>query len=61
LQEELFKNQGEVEKEALMLYKKNPAKAREFLTEYTLKWGDKVVFDAIKLGDYLWTKYDELF
>jgi len=61
LQKELFDKQQFIEKEALKLYKKDPEKARAFLTEYTTKWGDKVVFDAWKLGDYLWTKYDELF
>ena len=28
---------------------------------YTNKWGEHVVSTAWKLGDHLWTKYDELF
>jgi len=61
MQKELFNNQAIIEKEALKLYNKNPEKAKDFLTEYTVKWGDLVVGTAWKLGDYLWTKYDELF
>jgi hypothetical protein len=49
------------ESEALKLYKKKPKKAIEFLTNYTINWGDEVVKEAWKLGDYLWTKYDEKF
>ncbi|MEN8223924.1 MAG: C69 family dipeptidase [Bacteroidota bacterium] len=61
MQKELFSNQEGVEKEALKYYKKDPEKTIEFLTGYTMKWGDQVVNTAWKLGDYLWTKYDELF
>jgi dipeptidase len=61
MQQELFGNQDGVEQEAMSLYKKKPEKAIEFLTGYTNKWGDHVVESAWKLGDYLWTKYDELF
>ena len=61
MQAELFNQQADIEKEALALYKKDPEKARKFLTNYSIKWGDKVVNEAWKLGDLLWTKYDELF
>ena len=61
MQKELFNNQQKIEREALKLYKKDPEKAAEFLTEYTNKWGKKVVKEAWILGDFLWTKYDELF
>jgi len=61
MQKELFENQAGIEAEALKLYEKKPEKAIEFLTGYTMKWGDHVVGTAWKLGDYLWTKYDELF
>ncbi len=61
MQAEMFGNQAEIEKEALKIYKENPEKARAFLTEYSNKWGKKVVKEAWMLGDYLWTKYDELF
>lgn len=61
MQEELFQNQNSFEEEALKIYQKSPEKCSEFLTDYTIKWGDKVVNDAWKLGDKLWTKYDEKF
>jgi dipeptidase len=61
MQNELFNNQVGMEKEALELYNKDPDKAVEFLTAYTNKWGNHVVESAWKLGDFLWTKYDELF
>ena len=61
MQAELFANQQKIEQEALALLKKNPKKAREFLTNYTLQWGNKNVEQAWKLGDQLWTKYDEKF
>ncbi|MDT8393369.1 MAG: C69 family dipeptidase [Bacteroidales bacterium] len=61
MQQELFSKQKEVETEALKRYEKNPGRAVEFLTEYTMKWGEQVVNSAWKLGDHLWTKYDELF
>ena len=37
----------------------NETERSELMTEFTLKWGDKVVDKAWKLGDFLWTKYDE--
>lgn len=61
LQAELFANQKEIENQALAFYKKNPEEARKFLTQYSMKWGEKVVKAAWKLGDDLWTKYDEKF
>ncbi|MFA8298537.1 MAG: dipeptidase [Hyphomicrobiales bacterium] len=60
-QTELFDNQKKIEAEALSLYEKKPKRAIEFLTNYSIKWGDKVVKRAWKLGDELWTKYDEKF
>jgi dipeptidase len=61
MQAELFANQKNVDAEALRLWEKNPKKARQYLTEYGLKWADTVVERAWKLGDELWTKYDEKF
>jgi dipeptidase len=61
-QKELLENQQTVEAEALSLYKKgNPEKTVDYLTSYTGLWGNKVVEKAWDLGDFLWTKYDELF
>lgn len=61
-QKELFEQQAEIEQQALDLYNpKKPDKTREFLNDYTNEWGTKVVDKAWKLGDYIWTKYDEKF
>jgi dipeptidase len=61
LQDELFANQAALEEKALRLLKRDPDKAREFLTDYSIEWGDKVVERAWRLGDELWTRYDEKF
>ncbi|KPK85164.1 MAG: peptidase C69 [Bacteroides sp. SM23_62_1] len=61
-QQELFRNQKQIEEEALELYKPDkPDKTIQLLTDYTNNWGNKVVCKAWELGDFLWTKYDELF
>lgn len=59
MQKSMFEQQQNIEKQALTI--KNQNKRIEFLTNYTIQWGDKVVKEAWKLGDYLWTKYDEKF
>ncbi|MGE4288600.1 MAG: dipeptidase [Salinivirgaceae bacterium] len=59
MQQELFKNQASFEKEVLNV--SNPKKRKKILTEYTLEHADKAVNEAWKLGDAIWTKYDELF
>jgi dipeptidase len=61
MQNELFNNQESFEKETLSLLKNDKTKALKHLTEYGIKWGDKVIETAWKLGDELWTKYDEKF
>jgi dipeptidase len=61
LQRELFENQGEVEGEAVKLLKQSRKKGVKYLTEYSVRWGERVVRRAWKLGDELWTKYDEKF
>ena len=61
IQQELFDRQESFEKQAVQMYKQDPAIARAFLTSYTKQWGNLVIDKAWKLGDYLWTKYDELF
>lgn len=61
MQLKLFKDQKSIDDEAVKLYDKKPQKAIEFLTKYTDEWGTKVVNKAWKLGDHLWTKYDEKF
>lgn len=59
MQNEMFQKQDAVEQKALSLMKKNPKKARQYLTNYSVDWGEKVVDRAWQLGDELWTKYDE--
>ncbi|MFC2133216.1 dipeptidase [Bacteroidota bacterium] len=61
IQKEFFNSQTEVEKKALELYKDDPVKAKQFLTDYGIKCGEKVVNKAWELGDQFWTKYDEKF
>lgn len=64
MQNEIFAKQAEVEKEAqqmLMGKRKDSKRAAKYLTKYTMEWGNKVVDQALKLGDGLWTKYDEKF
>ena len=61
MQREMLNTQAETESKALELFKKNPEKARKFLTDYSMKWAEKSVQKARKLGDFLWTKYDEKF
>jgi dipeptidase len=56
-EDEAFARQKEIEEQALALYKKNPKKAREFLTKYTNGWLEKLVSAYWKLGDDLWTKW----
>jgi dipeptidase len=60
-QKELFDRQQQIEKQSLDLYMQKPEKGRIFLTQYAREWGDKVVDRAWKLGEELWTKYDEQF
>jgi dipeptidase len=62
IQKELFNNQQKIEEEALHLYKENdPQKTIKYLNQYSNGWANKVVDEAWKLGDFLWTKYDEKF
>jgi len=61
-QKELFVNQNAFENEIFeLLSKKKNKQAIEKLTKYTNDWGNKVVKKAWEMGDFLWTKYDELF
>jgi dipeptidase len=61
MQNELFSNQESFENKALSLLKNDRQQALKYLTDYGIEWGDKVVERAWKLGDDLWTKYDEKF
>lgn len=61
-QTELFTEQASFEATALELYKGGEFKElNAYLTDYTMMWGEKVIDRAWKMGDELWTKYDEKF
>ncbi len=61
MQKELFDKQQQLEIEALLLFDQDPQKAIDMLNKYSMEWGNKVVERCWKLGDELWTKYDEKF
>ena len=61
LQKSFIDEQPEIDKLALEIYNKKPAKAVEFLTKYSKAKGAMVMKTGIKLGDKFWTKYDEKF
>ncbi|NLA25565.1 MAG: peptidase C69 [Bacteroidales bacterium] len=58
MQKELFEKQNSIEQ--LVLNMKSKKKRVEFLTKYSNDQGNRAITEAIKLGDLLWTKYDEL-
>ncbi len=61
-QQELFSNQERFESDAMKLYRAGEHdELVEYLTGYTMGWGERVVNKAWDLGDMLWTKYDEQF
>ncbi|MBN1273311.1 MAG: C69 family dipeptidase [Candidatus Aminicenantes bacterium] len=57
----IFGEREQVENRALELYKQDPVKAAEYLTEYCLKTAEKAVEDYWNLGDELWTRYARYF
>jgi len=56
-----FDGQAKFEEEALALYKKDPKKAREIITKYSLQQAEGAVAAYWKLADDLWTKYSGAF
>ena len=61
-QSELFEGQAAFEEKALELYDKGQREELvDYLTGFTMEWGDRVVEKAWELGDMLWTRYDEKF
>lgn len=56
LQKELFAKQTDTERAAMSMTSKQTV---AYLTRYTMECGNKVVSAAWKLGDDLWTIYDE--
>jgi dipeptidase len=59
MQKEIFIRTAELEKQ--MQNYSGSAERKSILTEFTVSWGNEVVRSAWKLGDFLWTKYDEKF
>ena len=59
LQKKIFDEQSRLEADAIDI--KTKSERVKYLTKYTMKWGNTVVEEAWKLGDFLWTKYDEKF
>ncbi len=59
MQRDIFRSTTELE--GLLQNVTSPVERRSTLTEYTINWGNEVVKRAWKLGDLLWTKYDEKF
>jgi dipeptidase len=59
MQEEIFRRTLEIETQLQSI--PNASERRSLLTEFTVGWGNEVVKRAWKLGDLLWTKYDEKF
>jgi dipeptidase len=59
MQAQMLEQVKEVDATAVKLHKRNPKKARAYLTKYVMKACRSVVEAYWKLGDYLWTKYDE--
>ncbi len=61
IQRELFSQQKHIEAAALQRYQQDPYQARDYLTQYSVEQGERVVQRAWELGDMLWTQYDEKF
>lgn len=59
MQKEIFIETSDLEKKLLKI--KNTDERKSMMTDHTIKWGKRVVGEAWKLGDLLWTLYDEKF
>lgn len=55
-----FAAQTEVEAKAMEMYKESPAKAKEYLTGYTVQTAQNMLDGWKKLGEYLIVKYNDL-
>lgn len=56
-----FNNQAEFEKKVLQAYKRDKAKARKMLTDYSVKTAEDAVNRYWQLTDELWSKYTNKF
>jgi len=61
IEDAAFADQKKIEDEALALFKQDPDKAKQFLTDYCLKIANQAVEDYRKLFLALWTKYNYQF
>ena len=61
IEDKAFADQKRIEDEALVLFKKDPKKATEFLTNYCHELANKAVKSYWELGDFLWSKYTNRF
>jgi dipeptidase len=56
-----FEEQRRIEDEALALYREDPAKGIDAVSKYSFDFCNRITEAYWKLGDDLWTKYDEKF
>jgi len=61
IENKAFANQEKIEKQAFLLYKQDPAKAKQYLTEYCVKTAEDAVAAYWKLGDELWASFTQYF
>ncbi|MGB7297368.1 MAG: C69 family dipeptidase [Candidatus Aminicenantales bacterium] len=61
IEDKAFTDQATIEEEAARLYKENPAKAREYLTDYCIKIADGAVAAYLKLEEDLWGSFTQYF
>jgi dipeptidase len=61
LEEKAFADQKDIESRAVDLHKKDPAKARRFLTDYGVRIAEQAVAEYRKLERDLWAKYNNQF
>jgi dipeptidase len=61
IQKQFIEELPSIDKKVLELFEEDPQKAIEMMTEYSGRQGSMVMDRCIKLGDFLWTKYDEKF
>jgi dipeptidase len=59
MQKQMLEQVKQIDAKAAKLHKRNPKQARAYLTKYVTKACRSVVEAYWKLGDYLWSKYDE--
>ena len=61
LEAELFQRQAQIEEEALALFRRDPALAENFLTEYSVGLANRTAERYWELGDQLWVRFNNRF